>query len=108
MKALIALQKRGCFKTMRQLLSFFPTKSSSFDYHSHPHNDDIIPSERDIKAIKKISLKTRQSSSMIITPNGKKSSYNGSGIMSVGTIEHTVNDDYKKALAQLLESSLYD
>ncbi len=51
MKALIALQK-GLFQNDETAPFFFPTKSSSFDYHSHPHNDDIIPSERDIKAIK--------------------------------------------------------
>lgn len=90
------------------LLKKMKRAGSSFDYHSHPHNDDIIPSESDIKAFKKISRKTGQSSSMIITPNGKKSSYNGSGIISVGTIEHTVNDDYKRALAQLFGGSLYD
>lgn len=90
------------------LLKKMNKAGSSFDYHSHPHNDDIIPSESDIKAFKKISRKTGQSSSMIITPNGKKSLYNGSGIISVGTIEHTVNDDYKKALAQLFGGSLYD
>ena len=76
-------------------------KHSSFDFHSHPHDDDLVPSEDDIKAFKIVRRITHQKSSLIITPNGRKSSFNQNGIISVGTIRQTVDDDYKRALAKL-------
>ena len=43
---------------------------------------------------------------MIISPNGRKSSYNEKGVISVGYIEHTIDDDYKKALAKLFGGNI--
>jgi len=84
-----------------ELLKKMKPHNSSFDFHSHPHNDDLVPSQADIDAFKDIKRVTGQKSSMIISPNGRKSSYNENGIISVGYIEHTIDDDYKKALAKL-------
>ena len=43
---------------------------------------------------------------MIISPNGRKSSYNENGIISVGNIEHTIDDDYKRAIAKLFGGNI--
>ena len=88
------------------LISKMEKGNSSFDYHSHPYDDDIIPSEDDIKAFRKICRKTGQTSSMIIAPNGKKASYNESGIVSVGTIENIIDNEYKAALVKLFGGTI--
>ena len=90
----------------KDLLRKMSPHNSSFDFHSHPYDDDLIPSPEDIDAFIDIKRRTRQKSSMIISPNGRKSSYNENGIISVGNIEHTIDDDYKRAIAKLFGGNI--
>ena len=75
--------------------------NGTWDFHSHPHNDDCIPSDTDKKLIKKLSGYTGQKESVIITPNGKKSTFGKDGIISVSTIPNTIDADRRKALLEL-------
>ena len=90
----------------KELIDRMSSHNSSFDFHSHPYDDDLIPSPEDISAFIDIKRRTGQKSSMIISPNGRKSSYNETGIISVGYVENIVDDEYKKALAKLFGGNL--
>ena len=45
--------------------------SGTLDFHSHPHNDDCIPSVADTNIMKLLRKATGQKTSCIVTPNGK-------------------------------------
>jgi hypothetical protein len=90
----------------KELIDKMSPHNSSFDFHSHPYDDDLIPSPEDIDAFIDIKRRTGQRSSMIVSPNGRKSSYNETGVISVGYVEHIVDDDYKNALAKLFGGNL--
>ena len=73
----------------------------TWDFHSHPHNDDCIPSDSDKKLIKKLSEYTGQKGSIIVTPNGKTSTFGESGVISVGTVPNKIDADRQRALLEL-------
>ena len=73
----------------------------TWDFHSHPHNDDCIPSDGDIKALKKLSKYTGQRTSVIVTPNGKISTFGKDGIISIGTVPNTIDAERQRALLEL-------
>ena len=83
------------------LFSKMKKKGGTWDFHSHPHNDDCIPSDSDKNLIKKLSRYTGQKESVIVTPNGKTSTFSESGVISVGTIPNKIDADRQRALLEL-------
>ncbi len=73
----------------------------TWDFHSHPHNDDCIPSDSDKKLIKKLSKYTGQKESVIVTPNGRTTTFSEDGVISMGTIPNKIDADRQKALLEL-------
>ncbi|SEL02706.1 T7SS effector LXG polymorphic toxin [Ruminococcus albus] len=72
-----------------------------WDFHSHPFDDDCIPSPADQELLKDLYNHTGQSESVIITPNGKKSTFGPDGVISIDTIPNTIDADRQKALLEL-------
>ena len=84
-----------------ELFDKMKRSGGTWDFHSHPHNDDCIPSEGDINALKKLSKYTGQRTSVIVTPNGKISTFGKDGIISIGTVPNTIDADRQRALLEL-------
>ena len=63
----------------------------TWDFHSHPHNDDCIPSDSDKKLIKKLSEYT----------NSADREFGESGVISVGTVPNKIDADRQRALLEL-------
>lgn len=76
-------------------------QGGSFDYHSHPFDDDCTPSPSDLKSFAFLKRFTGQDYSKIVTTNGRVTTYDGSGVITVGTVENTLSDEYRKILESL-------
>ena len=75
--------------------------NGTLDYHSHPHDDDNVPSPSDLKVMSLLEDLTGQQESQIVTTNGKTTTYNKFGIVSVGTVDNTISDEDKKMFEEL-------
>lgn len=75
--------------------------SGTLDFHSHPHNDDCIPSKSDRLLMKRLSQVTGQRQSTIVTPNGRTSIFDEHGVIEMGTVSNTLDDARRKALMDL-------
>lgn len=75
--------------------------NGTFDFHSHPFDNDSIPSISDRKLLHKLSKITGQKSSKIVTPNGKVSTFNEFGIISIDTVKNDINENLKNAYLEL-------
>ena len=73
----------------------------TLDFHSHPHNDDLMPSQGDITLMRKLRRWTGQLTSSIVTPNGKTLIYNERGAISTGTVPNNLNEDLRKMYISL-------
>jgi len=73
----------------------------TLDFHSHPHDDDCIPSCSDRKLMGRLNKITGQETSYIVTPNGKTVLFNSNGIVSTGTVENKITNDMKKLYMDL-------
>ncbi len=71
------------------------------DFHSHPHNDDLVPSRGDRDLMKLLKYHTGQQSSLIVTPNGRTLLYNDNGAISTGTVPNIINDDLRRLYSTL-------
>jgi len=71
------------------------------EFHSHPHNDDLIPSLADRGIMKRLKKMTGQSHSIIVTPNGRMSSFNEHGVIETGSVSNMLDEKHKKALLKL-------
>lgn len=76
-------------------------KHSSFDFHSHPHDDDLMPSQGDMALMRQLRRWTGQLTSTIVTPNGKTLIYNERGTICTGTVPNTINEDLRKMYISL-------
>lgn len=83
------------------LLQRMIRRGGSFDYHTHPHNDDLVPSWGDKELMKNLKSSTGQQSSMIVTPNGRTLIYNENGAISTGTVPNIINDELRKIYSTL-------
>ena len=75
--------------------------NGTLDFHSHPHNDDLMPSQGDMAIMRQLRRWTGQLTSTIVTPNGKTLIYNERGTISAGTVTNTINDDLRKIYISL-------
>lgn len=83
------------------ILSAIEKKSGRLVFHSHPRNDDLIPSMRDREVLGRLKKLTGQQYSTIVTPNGRLSTFNEHGVIETGHIANTLDDSHKKALLEL-------
>ncbi|MCC8069229.1 MAG: phage minor capsid protein [Ruminococcus sp.] len=75
--------------------------NGTLDYHSHPHDDDNVPSQSDLDVMALLENLTGQQESQIVTTNGKTTTYNKYGIVSIGTVDNTISDEDKKMFEEL-------
>ena len=73
----------------------------TLDFHSHPHNDDLMPSQGDMALMRQLRRWTGQLTSTIVTPNGKTLIYNERGTISTGTVPNSLNEDLRKMYISL-------
>ena len=71
------------------------------DFHSHPFDDDLVPSVDDMDTMRFFRKYTSQTSSIIITTNHRTSSFNETGVVDVGTVPNTIDQSHKNALLEL-------
>lgn len=76
-------------------------EKGTLDFHSHPHDDDCIPSEGDKKKLEAFSKRTGQKTSKIVTPNGRTVLFDKNGVLSTGTVPNLIDESLKKALYDL-------
>lgn len=84
-----------------KLLKKMAQQGGNLDFHSHPHDNDCIPSIADRRILKHLKEATGQSSSQIVTPNGRTVTFNENGVLSINTIPNTINESLKKAYLDL-------
>lgn len=85
----------------KSVLRSIVKNKGKFDFHSHPHNGDLVPSESDIKWLKKLRKLTGQSSSVIVTPDGKTSTFTVHGVVSTGTVSNSIDAELRKTYISL-------
>ena len=73
----------------------------TFDFHSHPYDNDNVPSQDDYDVMASIYHATSQKTSKIVTPNGRITVYSHRGIVEIGTVSNKIDDAHKKALLKL-------
>ena len=83
------------------LLSRLKSKHGKLEFHSHPHNNDCIPSIDDCNMLRELKKVTGQSVSSIVTPNGMTSLFSENGVISVGTVSNKIDAKHKEALLKL-------
>lgn len=83
------------------LLSKMKSGSGKLEFHSHPHDDDCIPSAADRNIMKTLRQSTGQIISTIVTPNGKTSTFNEHGVVSTGTVQNRIDDNLKKIYLEM-------
>lgn len=83
------------------LMTKIKTGSGKLEFHSHPHNDDCIPSQADMNLMKTLRKSTGQKISTIVTPNGRTSTFDENGVISIGTVSNTIDESHRQALLKL-------
>ncbi|MCR4929398.1 MAG: hypothetical protein K5988_05320 [Lachnospiraceae bacterium] len=73
----------------------------TFDFHTHPFDNDNSPSRDDYDAMTAIYNATGQKTSQIATPNGKITTYSRHGVIEVGTVSNIIDDDMKDIYTKL-------
>lgn len=87
----------GTVRCPTKLLNVILRESGgSLDFHSHPHNDDLMPSHSDLALMRQLRIWTGQLTSTIVTSNGKTLIYNERGSISTGTVPNTINEDLRR------------
>lgn len=75
--------------------------AGKLEFHSHPHNDDCIPSQADMNLMKSLRKSTGQRVSTIVTPNGRTSTFNEYGIISTGTVSNSIDENLRKTYLEM-------
>lgn len=83
------------------IMSEIKKSSGKLEFHSHPHNDDCIPSKSDRLLMHKLSILTGQKTSSIVTPNGKTSIFSEDGVVETGTVHMIIDIDMRKIYQKL-------
>lgn len=73
----------------------------TLDFHSHPFDDDNVPSVADYKLMTRIYQATGQRSSEIVTPNGRITVYSGTGVIETGTVSNLIDNEMKSIYNKL-------
>lgn len=83
------------------LLNRIAKLGGTLDYHSHPYDNDCVPSRADRKMLNELQRITGQSTSQIVTPNGRIVTFNKHGVVTTGTVPNLIDDDLRKAYLEL-------
>lgn len=83
------------------LLKEMKLKSGIFEFHSHPHNDDLVPSASDLEMMRKLRRTTGQKNSTIVTPNGRTCTFNEHGVVTVGTVSNKIDKSLKETYIKM-------
>lgn len=83
------------------LLSKMIKFSGTLDFHSHPFNDDCVPSLSDRNLLRFLRQTTKQKTSSIVTPNGRTVLFDENGVIETGTVSNHISDEYKALLLEL-------
>ena len=97
---LIRGDKNGAIVPQR-LLGKMAKQGGTLDFHSHPHDNDCVPSRADMKMIRELQRITGQSTSQIVTPNGRTITFNWHGVISTGIVPNLIDDNLKQAYLKL-------
>lgn len=73
----------------------------TLDFHSHPYDNDCVPSRADREMVKSLKSKTGQSTSQIVTPNGRTVTFNEHGVISTGNVPNLIDESLKQAYLDL-------
>ena len=104
---LIRGDSRGTF-IPDSIMSEIKKGSGRLEFHSHPHNDDCVPSKADRLLMHKLSRATGQKTSIIVTPNGKTAIFTEHGVAEIGTVSNKMDSAHKQALIKLFGGSRND
>ena len=75
------------------ILSKMKKGKGTFDFHSHPYDNDSVPSEADYQVMATIYKATGQKSSKIVTPNGRITLYGRNGVIETGIVSNVIDKD---------------
>ena len=73
----------------------------TLDFHSHPYDNDIIPSGSDRNLMKQLKKITGQQSSKIVTPNGISAIFNEYGIIETGSVSNLIDENTRRMYEEL-------
>jgi hypothetical protein len=73
----------------------------TLNYHSHPINDDCIPSKSDRDVMSTLRRLTGQKTSTIVTPNGRTTVFNEHGVIETGTISNLIDKNSREIYLKL-------
>ena len=82
-------------------MSKIKSGSGKLEFHSHPHNDDCIPSQSDMNLMKTLRKSSGQRVSTIVTPNGRTNTFDENGVISTGTVSNTIDESHRQAPLKL-------
>ncbi len=77
------------------------SNGGTLDFHSHPHDNDCIPSGADRKMICLLKAKTGQSSSQIVTPNGRITVFNETGVVETKVVSNLIDSEMQQIYLRL-------
>ena len=83
------------------ILDEMAKKGGTLDFHTHPYNNDLIPSPADRQVLAKLEKMTGQCESKIVIPDNQVALFDKNGAKSIMNVEHTIDDEYAKALETL-------
>ena len=92
---------KGGADVPKRLLNKMTEQGGTLDFHSHPYDDDCVPSRADRKMIRKLHHITGQLTSQIVTPNGRSVVFNEYGVILTGTVPNLIDDNLKQAYLEL-------
>ena len=84
-----------------KLLKKIEKYGGSLDFHSHPHDNDCVPSKEDRTMLSMLKRLTGQSESKIVTPNGRISTFNEHGVIETGSVSNVIDHDMKEVYTRL-------
>lgn len=88
------------------LINKLARHGGTLDFHSHPHDNDCVPSKADMEMVKKLKNITGQPTSQIVTPNGRTVTFNEHGVVSTGTVSNIIDGDAKQIYLKLFGGEL--
>ena len=83
------------------LMKKMAKNEGKLDFHSHPYDNDCVPSRADREMLRKLKNKTGQTTSQIVTPNGRTVTFSEHGVVSTGTVPNLIDESLKQAYLDL-------
>lgn len=78
------------------IISEIKRGSGILEFHSHPFNDDLVPSRSDLKIMGRLKVITGQPFSTIVTPNGRTATFDEHGVIETGIVHNKIDNKLKK------------